>query len=173
MLFKKLHSEFIKASLQAYPVAIQLFNSIGTSNEYELFLKANHWVPEACYVWFRAHGCSAILLWLLSSKVNNVFISCIHQGIVLCLAYRIWLCCFHSSSTCQAMSSTRVIDKEVWTQLNKIYRVAMLWKMCTMLFINNKYVLRMVFHSGWQMTFLSWCCEEGCYSYEMQNHRIP
>lgn len=170
VLFKKLHSEIIKASLQVYPVAIEPFKSIGTSSEYELFL---YWAPEACHVWFRAHGYSAILLWLLTSKVNDVFISCIHQGIVLCLAYRIWLCCIHSSSTCQAMSSTRVIDKEMWTQLKKIYWVAMLWKMCTMLFINNKYVLRMICHSGWQMTFLSCCCEESGYSYEMQDHRIP
>ena len=40
---------------------------------------------------------------------------------MLCLAYRIWLYYFHSSSTCRAMSRTRVIDKEVWTQLSKIY----------------------------------------------------
>lgn len=57
----------------------------------------------------------------------------------VCLVYRIWFYYFHSSSTCHAMSSTRVIDKEVWTQLSKIYRETMLWKMCTMLLADNKY----------------------------------
>lgn len=57
---------------------------------------------------------------------------------IMCLDYRIWFYYFHSSSTFHAMSSTRVIDKEVWTQLSKIYRETVLGKMCMMLLADNK-----------------------------------